>query len=394
MKRENHLKQFMAALATSLADDSFIKATMGAYHGAESALRNIYLRKIQVQGKAKMGLTYRYATKDIVKNYSLEDTLPLIEGMLENDWLSMTIFTTQADHAYQRKKNGKTFFSTSRPTHKSGASLTHNREKKRPIDATRSYLHDLGITDDKGNVYKNAQDKYRQINKYIETLDSLISAMPDQIIRKIVDMGSGKGYLTFALYDHLQQKTAFPPVMTGIEYRPDLVALCNDIARNSGFEKLSFVEGAIKDADASGTDILIALHACDTATDEALYKGITAGTKLIVAAPCCHKQVRREMETGRTAAEIALLTRHGIFMERQAEMVTDGLRALILEYFGYDTKIFEFISDAHTPKNVMIAATLNPKNKVRNPDIRAKIMAMKAFYGVGTHHLEKLLEIA
>jgi hypothetical protein len=181
------------------------------------------------------------------------------------------------------------------------------------------------------------------------------------------------------------------PTVTGVEYRPELVALCNKIAAEAQFDRLHFAQGCIADFDCSGANILIALHACDTATDDAIYKGITAGADLIVVAPCCHKQIRREMEKSRRHNDLDFLMKHGIFIERQAEMVTDGLRALILEYYGYATKVFEFISDAHTPKNVLIVGSRNRNMVVGDPAIREKITAAKAYFGIESHHLEKVL---
>lgn len=266
------------------------------------------------------------------------------------------------------------------------------RKKKRLIAADgKQWLNDLDITDANGVVYKNAQDKFRQINKYVEILDGLIRNMPAQQEGQrleIADMGSGKGYLTFALYDHLRHALKRDAAITGVEYRPDLVALCNKIAASSGFETLRFVEGSIARYEAGAIDILIALHACDTATDDAIAKGINAGAGLIVVAPCCHKQIRGEIEAHKKAGALDFLLRHGIFLEREAEMVTDGIRALILEYFGYTTKVFEFIGGEHTAKNVMITATRNPKARRKDPAVLDKIRAAKDFFGIGRHYLE------
>jgi hypothetical protein len=206
-------------------------------------------------------------------------------------------------------------------------------------------------------------------------------------------MGSGKGYLTFALYDYLHNVLNLKTKITGVEFREDLVALCNGIAMKSGFDNLGFVQGSIEDYEARQMDILIALHACDTATDDAIYKGISANASLIVVAPCCHKQIRREMETNRKANEVSFLTKYGIFLERQAEMVTDGIRALILEYHGYKTKVFEFISDVHTPKNVLIVGTKAKVTQERKEEIKKAIKQAKYDFGIDTHHLEKLLKI-
>ena len=202
-----------------------------------------------------------------------------------------------------------------------------------------------------------------------------------------------KGYLTFALYDYLTNILQKNASIIGVEFRPDMVELCNEIAQKTGFEKLSFIQGTIEDYDSQETDILIALHACDTATDDAISKGISAQADLIVVAPCCHKQIRREMEKNKAKNDLDFLTKYGIFLERQAEMVTDGIRALILEYFGYKTKVFEFISDAHTPKNVLIVGIKGKTNPKKQVEILAKIKGIKEYFGIGYHHLERLIII-
>lgn len=181
--------------------------------------------------------------------------------------------------------------------------------------------------------------------------------------------------------------------MTGVEFRPDLVSLCNQIASNASFSNLHFTEGTIDAYDSKETDVLIALHACDTATDDAIFKGITGNAELIVVAPCCHKQIRREIEKNKATNDVDFLTRYGIFLERQAEMVTDGIRAMILEYFGYKTKVFEFISDAHTPKNVMIVGVKNHRATPDKVGILKKIKDAKAYFGIEQHHLERILSL-
>jgi len=212
-------------------------------------------------------------------------------------------------------------------------------------------------------------------------------------------MGSGKGYLTFALYDYLHQQLNLKAKVTGVEFRQDLVNLCNDIAKQANFSQLNFVEGTIEDYKVKEINLLIALHACDTATDDAIFKGIQANAELIVVAPCCHKQIRKAMEKNKVKNDVSFLTKHGIFLERQAEMVTDGIRALILEYYGYKTKVFEFISDAHTPKNVLVvgvkkAQNLKPKaQSEERTKILLKIKETKAYFGIDYHHLEKLLDL-
>jgi len=305
-----------------------------------------------------------------------------------------TVFTTAFDLSIEQIKDDTFRVKKTVATKTDIPSLQHDKEKKRLIDTNnKPYLHELKITDAAGNVFKATQDKYRQINHYIEILSSLIKELPEKQLLKVVDMGSGKGYLTFALYDYLTNVLNINAQVTGIEFRADLIKLCNDIATKSNFKKLHFEEGTIDSYDSVDTNILIALHACDTATDDAIHKGIAANADLIIVAPCCHKQIRREIEKHKTHNDVEFITKHGIFLERQAEMVTDSIRAMVLEYFGYKTKVFEFITDAHTPKNIMIVGTKNNVLTYKSPAVLDKIKAAKKYFGVEVHHLEKVMGI-
>ncbi|HUH38390.1 MAG TPA: SAM-dependent methyltransferase, partial [Spongiibacteraceae bacterium] len=243
-----------------------------------------------------------------------------------------------------------------------------------------------------GTVFKNAQDKFRQISRYIELLDPLLDALPPGPL-SIVDMGSGKGYLTFALYDHLRHTRQREVRITGIEYREDLVNLCNRIAAQCDYTQLAFLRGSIADYPQADADVVIALHACDTATGDAIAQGIRAGAQLIVVAPYCHKQIRRAMQAGNSPHPLSFVTRHGIFMERQAEMITDALRALILERHGYKTRAFEFVSDAHTAKNVLVVAQrrATPPDTGQLRALQQQIDDAKKLFGIGQHYLETLV---
>lgn len=379
------LQEFTAALAQSLREGAVIQLTLAGYRGSEAGLQKIIARPILVKQQPKLSFTYRYKTRDIVKNYDESESVRRVAVSMQ-DFAVATLFTTQYD---LKLENGK--LKQSAPSQSLPASRAHNRAKQHVVGSDRPYLHALGVTNKTGQVLHNAQDKFRQINKYVEIVGGLIGKLPVQTGLRIADMGAGKGYLTFALYDHLAGKQCDPKV-TGVEFRPDLVALCNTVAAQHGLEGLRFVEGAIDGFDATGTDVLIALHACDTATDDALAKGIRAQAALLVVAPCCHKQIRREMEAAPPAPALRFLLRHGSFMERQAEMVTDGLRALLLELHGYKTQVFEFISDAHTPKNIMITAVRGPApTAARVHALETQIAEAKAQFGITRHYLEGLL---
>lgn len=385
--------ELIKSLDNSLKNGAFVKMSLGNYHGAEPALKHIYVKIAIIKKEPKLSFTYRYQTKDIVKNHAFAEAVLLIEKIVEVDgFRHATLSTLENDLILEYNKNWS--LKKKDPSAKILPSLEHDKQKNRKIKAVgKKYLQELKITDSAGHVYKATQDKYRQINHYVEILSSLLKELPERSITNVVDMGAGKGYLTFALYDYLNNVLNRPAKVTGIEYRKDLVALCNEIARNADFTNLLFEEGSIDQYENKDMNVLIALHACDTATDDAICKGITGNADLIVVAPCCHKQIRREIEKNKPKNELDFLIKHGIFLERQAEMVTDGIRALILEYFGYATKVFEFISDAHTPKNVLIVGLKKPSATVDKESILTKIKSSKDFFGIGYHHLEKKMQL-
>lgn len=382
----NLIQTFSDSLLQSLAAGSFVKLSLGGYRGSDAGLQKITARRILVKNTEKLSFTYRYKTRDIVKNYDFNESAARVSEYLNKDFTTAALLTTEFDLQFDGKK-----LKRSEPTQTEAASLEHDRKKQRVVANDKAYLHALGITDAKGNVHPTAQDKYRQINKYIEVLSGLVAKLSKTEGLRVADMGAGKGYLTFALYDHLAT-AGMKPQVTGVEYREDLVKLCNGIAKDTACSGLKFVQGSIEQFDASDTDILIALHACDTATDDAIAKGIAAKSELIVVAPCCHKQVRQQMDAAEQAAHMEFLLKHGTFMERQAEMVTDGLRALLLELHGYKTNLFEFISDAHTPKNIMITAIRGAlPNETKRKELLEKIASAKAQFGIRQHYLETIL---
>lgn len=384
-------QEFIAEFKESFQNDTFVKLSLGNYQGPDETLKNVYVKKVLIKKEPRLSLTYRHKTRDITKNHTIEECAGMLEMWLGSDFRVATLQTTAADSHFEMHPSGKVTLKKKAVSGRQAPSADHDKVKNRLIaPAGKSYLFDLKITDQQGNVYHNAQDKFRQINHYIDILSSLIREIAPQGQVTVADMGSGKGYLTFALYDYLKNKLSLDARVTGVEFREDLVQLCNQIAQRSAFDGLRFREGTIEQFDAAGTDILIALHACDTATDDAIYKGIQAGSELIVVAPCCHKQIRRQIEQHKAVNDVSFLTRHGIFLERQAEMVTDGIRALVLEYFGYKTKIFEFISDAHTPKNVLIVGTKGKASEKARAAALEKIRNAKAFFGIEYHHLERL----
>ncbi|MEJ7861200.1 MAG: SAM-dependent methyltransferase [Pyrinomonadaceae bacterium] len=388
MMTEN-IEKFINELTKSLSDETFVKMTLGNYHGTDAHLQKLLIRLLETKKGTRLFFLYRQETRDTAKNFDFAEGLKIIKESLGSNFFSGHLFTLKNDFQLDIGKKGKSHLNVGKPTFKSKPDLSHNRAKKALVDQNSFYLKALGITTEAGEIRDKQQDKWRQINKFVETLGSLIdkSVLANYQKLKIVDMGSGKGYLTFAAFDFFKITRGIDVSMTGIDAREELVDLCRDIAKACDFENLEFERGLISNYELSDVNILIALHACNTATDDAIFRGIRAEADLIVVAPCCHQELRPQIKAPEFLGGIL---RHGVILEREAETLTDGLRALLLERSGYSTKIFEFISTEHTPKNNMIVGTRTAK-KADSEKVDAQITLIKEFYGIKEQRLENLL---
>ena len=382
MEKTQH---YFTEIRKSISSDSFVKLTLSKPPRKTADLVNVYVRQIQIKEEQKLSFTYRYKTNDQVKNYTVEEALEELGELLNNEFRIAILFTLEKDISLRINKKGNGTIVTNEPTFTNKLPNHHDKQKvQRASEST--FLYHLGIRDKNGNIVPKMADKYKQINKYLEIIDGLIKSTKLPKTIKIVDMGSGKGYLTFALYDFLTNTRKLDVEVVGIELRKELVDYCNGVAKKCEYNKLSFVSERIENYDNDKIDILIALHACDTATDDALYKGLSAKASLLICAPCCHKQVRQSVKGNEQENPIL---KYGIFKERQFEMITDTIRALILEKNQYQTKVFEFISNEHTRKNVMLVGSKASKTP-NTKSIEGKIKKLKDEFGVGEHYLETL----
>ena len=385
MENTAEVSSFLRALESAFAENSWIKLTLSKPTGEASDLKNLYARPVQIGQARVLSFTFRYATRDETKNLELPEALNLIENQLGKQFLQADLLGSRNDLSLQFSRKRKARMTQRPPSHTQAPDLQHDAPKTRLISAGGNlYLQAMGIVSAKGEVTAAGQRKFRQIDKYIEIVDGLIRQHPLPPQPRIVDMGAGKGYLTFALYDHLCSNLGLQAQITGLEIRPHLVEFANQLAMRCGFSGLRFEVQDINHYRSGPLDMLIALHACDTLTDVALAEGIRAGAGIILAAPCCHKQIRKQMQP---QGEWKSMLKHGILLERQAEIVTDSIRALLLEAEGYRTKVFEFVSVEHTNKNLMIAGTkADPQ-----PGARAQAEALKKAFGIEYHFLERLL---
>lgn len=392
------LNGFVQECANALTDNTLQRLVFSKYRGDDKELNRIAVRSVELKGQRLASCLYEYRTNHITKNVEQTDVAALWLQWLEGDFQSAHLITHEWEVQLSISKKGKVLINKYRnknapKTNDKQVSvddtLSHNRAKKRFVEQDRPYLRELGITDAKGEIIPSMSRKWKQINKFIEVLSRAIdnTGLADKNEVHIADFGSGKAYLTFAVHDYFIDKLQVNTQVTGVELRQGLVDLCNQTAAKLALTGIKFEQGDVQHFKAQGINIMIALHACDIATDYALHMGIRTGAEIIMCSPCCHKQIRPQMQSPQL---LAPLLQHGIHLGQEAEMVTDGLRALLLEAHGYDTQVFEFISLEHTSKNKMILAQKR-KQPRDNSVILQQIADIKAFYGIKEQCLETLL---
>ena len=382
-----NLEKFLNRVSESAAQSTLVKMTLSKPSQKHDELRNIYVKPVLIKEKRLFNFTYHYEHRDEVKNYDVEQMLDVLKGMIPDRFLNAVLFTVSDDVTLLISSKGKATIQIKKVQECREQSLEHDKQKVRLVNPANPWWCQLGLTTREGKITADMQHKFKQIYKYAEIVESLVKPMKFDGTVHIADMGAGKGYLTFALYELLTQRLHLDVDIKGVEIRPDLVLKINEIIKSSGLKGLEFVESSIEAFQPKKLDVLIALHACDTATDDAIAKGIRAGAELIVCAPCCHKQIRQEMER---SGKVDAITRYGIFMERQAVMITDTIRALMMEYYGYKTQVMEFIEMEHTPKNVLLVGRKTDKTPDRLMISKA-IGDLKRQYGIQQHYLETIL---
>jgi len=387
MESETAREQFFALLRESVTQGGLTKLTLARPEGSEDpTLRNLFVRPVTLAKGPHLCFVWRHQTRDITKNLPPEEALTQLGTLIGTTFHDVHLFTQTQSIEFRCGPEGRDrLLKRAAAADAPKAEASHDRRKQHLIAGESTWLQSLGITNARGEPRAEMSSKLRQIQKFAELLSHLLEeARLNQETRplELYDMGCGKGYLTFAVAALLGERAR----VTGIELRQALVDSCNAIARKSGLPTLRFAAGSIQDCEMTQADVVIALHACDTATDDAIARGLKAGARLLVLAPCCQKELRPQLSA---PAVLADALRHGIFQERQAEFVTDALRAELLEWAGYHTKVFEFISTEHTAKNTLIAAV---RTRETHDEARAKrIREFAAFYGIRRHHLATLL---
>ena len=288
--------------------------------------------------------------KEEAKNYILSELVPI--------YRQMQFFTTEKQYTILISKKGKITIKGKNKKSEKPLVLSHNRKKKYILEEgiPVPFLIDLGVMTQNGNIVNAHYDKFRQINRFLEYIEDILPSLPTGRELRILDFGCGKSYLTFAIYYYLKVLKGYPVRITGLDLKEDVIRHCNELAVKYGYDKLEFLCGDIAYYDGcSQVDMVVTLHACDTATDYALAKAVGWGAKVILSVPCCQHELNKQMKNDL----LSPVLHYGILKERMAALMTDGLRAQILEANGYRTQILEFIDMAHTPKNLLIRAVYN-----------------------------------
>jgi hypothetical protein len=380
---------FLGLLQQNLDSHALVKIVLGKNRRPDRELIRVSARPLRVREQECLSFLYTYRTRDVTVNESLPAGIGKIRDLLADSFQHAHLFTATRDAQLILSKKGKGVLRAGKPSHAEAPSQGHDREKERFLKLDLPFWVDLGITNEQRQLLPSMSRKWKQINKFIEVFDHAFesSGLQDKSPIRVVDFGCGKGYLTFAVHAHLRNHRGIAAHVTGVELREDLVRLCNQTAQKWKLDGLAFEAGDIQSCAPPAMEIMIALHACDTATDQALYKGIRAGASILLCSPCCHKQIRPQMQSPPLLRPVL---RHGIHLDQEAEMVTDSLRALLLEAEGYATQVVEFISLEHTGKNKMILAVKRPHPSARKVAL-AQFRELKEFYGIREHCLETLL---
>jgi SAM-dependent methyltransferase len=383
------LDGFFSRLTDTAVRSGVSRVILGKYQGPEPELQKIVIRPVLIRGEECLSFVTSYRTRDMTRNFPVMEGVRELRELLGTTFMSAHLFSMTETVQVEISRKGKCRVSISKATEAVIPDPSHDHAKDRLIDPSRPFLVELGITHGKHQVLPSMSRKWKQINVFMELFRGAL--MASRVYRtkpvSVVDFGCGKGYLTFAVYDYLVSSLGLEARVTGVEVRSELVRFCREAAAKLGMTGMAFQEGDVSSYAPGSIQVLIALHACDTATDLAIDLGIRGGAEIIMCAPCCHKEIRPQMVIPPVLRPVL---QTGVHLGQEAEMVTDTLRALWLEVRGYETQVFEFISLEHTAKNKMILAVKRAQPLPEEP-ILEKIRQLKEFYGIRTHSLERLL---
>ena len=327
--------------------------------------QKIKIRPVLLKDELNFQITEYKGKQVFHENLKKEDASEYITNQMENFFGQMVLeSSTKTVNMLVSKKGTVTIKQKAQKNEMKPKELSHNRKKRYILEegTVVPFLVDLGVQTKEGKIVNSRYDKFRQINRFLEFIQDIVENLPKGREITIVDFGCGKSYLTFAMYHYLKIMKGFDIRVIGLDLKEDVIAYCNELKDKYGYEKISFTTGDIASyTGVDAVDMVVTLHACDTATDYALEKAVKWGASVILSVPCCQHELNYQMKN----EELSVVLKYGLLKERIAALVTDGLRAEMLEQCGYDTQVLEFIDMEHTPKNILIRAVK------KNTDVKA-----------------------
>ena len=342
---------------------------IGSNSADKERCQKIKVRPLLVKQQLVFQASEYVGTKVLHKNYESQDLIAYIEEMEKSGlWFGQLAIETKSENinVLMNKKGTITIKRKGKNLDKTLAEpsiLEHNRSKRYilPEGIPVPFLIDLGVMTKEGKIVRSKYDKYKQINRFLEFVEDILPSLPKEEKVTILDFGCGKSYLTFAMYYYLKVLQGYELQIIGLDLKEDVIAHCNKLARDYGYDELQFLVGDIASYEGvNKVDMVVSLHACDTATDYAIFKAIQWQAKVILSVPCCQHELNKQMKD----TPLNNLFRYGLIKERSAALFTDAIRANLLEQWGYKTQVLEFIDMDHTPKNILIRGV--KKNKGRN----------------------------
>jgi SAM-dependent methyltransferase len=344
-------------LMDAIADEErFVSATWsGALPGATPSAERITLRPVDLKAGRRLQLSVFDGRTTVVTNIEPAELAQRLEELFDAGFASTFVRTLDADWQLSHARSGAPRLIRHRPS--ASAIVTHHdRAKARLLDEAAPFLQAVGITDRHGRVKPTARAKHRQVERFVEILSHTLGDWSGSAMRA-VDLGCGAGVLTLAAYHYLTEVRGHAVTMTGVDTKADLIDRLNTTVAGLGWDGLRFAAGTIAGYEPDEPpDLVLALHACDTATDDALASAVRWRSRFVLAAPCCQHDLQAQIDNVTAPADLAPLLRHGIVRERLGDLLTDSLRAELLRAHGYRTDVIEFVSTEHTAKNLMIRA--------------------------------------
>ncbi|SKC85565.1 class I SAM-dependent methyltransferase [Maledivibacter halophilus] len=349
------MKNVLDLFSEIIEDQKLIYAVLSNVRKkSEKTFNRASVKPVIIKNELLFQITYHYDKKVIHNNFKAHEAITELDNLIQLYFKQIVIYTTDADYQILISKKGKVKILKKSPTRKKEG-LSHNRKKNYILEENNPYdfLINLGVMNKEGRVLPKKYDKFKQLNRFLEMVSDCIPYLNKEKTINIIDFGCGKSYLTFALYYYLVEKLGLDINIIGLDLKKDVISFCNKVADDLGYHRLKFVHGDIKGfKNIEKVDMVVSLHACDTATDDALVKAVNWNADVILAVPCCQHELFNKIHN----PVMHPLEKHGIIKEKLSSLITDSIRGNILEIMGYSVQILEFIDMEHTPKNILIRA--------------------------------------